>query len=232
MAISVEACLFDLYDTLVHFDPERYRKNAAEAARMCGVSAADYAGAWKSLTVESNLGRVGGTDGRVLRLLEALGASASEDLAQSVALAEHRFLRTHCHLYPDAADVLMRLRRAGIRTGLVTNASPSVLEVIESRGLERLMDCMVISYQLGIRKPDPGIYGEALRRLSVAPEATVFVGDGNDRELDGAKAVGLTTIWVRRQGFRAVETQQSADENADFVVGSLSEIPPLLGVAL
>ena len=76
----------------------------------------------------------------------------------------------------------------GIRTALVSNSWRA-----EDYDVDDLFDAIVLSGELGIRKPDPEIYLVATERLGVAPEASVFVDDlgGN---LKPAKALGMTTI--------------------------------------
>jgi putative hydrolase of the HAD superfamily len=91
---------------------------------------------------------------------------------------------------PDAAmrDAVAGYHAQGIRTALVSNSWRA-----EDYDVDHLFDAIVLSGELGVRKPDPAIYLEAARRLGVAPEACVFVDDlgGN---LQPAKALGMTTI--------------------------------------
>ena len=83
---------------------------------------------------------------------------------------------------------------------------------------------------MGSRLPAPKIYQEAMRQLGVRPEEAAFVGDGNDRELEGAKAAGLTTFWINREAFRAIETEQRTTEAIDYTIRSLLELPHLLSI--
>ena len=57
-----------------------------------------------------------------------------------------------------------------------------------------------------------------------------FVGDGNDRELEGAKAIGMTTIKIDHSAFRAVQSEQSESEAVEYAVDSLSQITKILGL--
>lgn len=57
-------------------------------------------------------------------------------------------------------------------------------------------------------KPDPAIYLLACRRLGVAPEDCVFVGDGGDRELEGAAAVGMYSPSGRYEPWRKHNSRQ------------------------
>lgn len=62
--------------------------------------------------------------------------------------------------------------------------------------LTGLFDVEVFSCQVGMVKPEPEIYLHALRKLSLDAPDCVFVGDGGSNELEGARAVGLQTIFV------------------------------------
>jgi putative hydrolase of the HAD superfamily len=62
--------------------------------------------------------------------------------------------------------------------------------------MDGLVDVLVFSSEVGLRKPDPRIYLLACRGLGVAPTDCVFVGDGNHRELSGAAAVGMTSVLI------------------------------------
>lgn len=225
-----EACFFDLYDTLVFFEAEEEHARVAEAAKLCGVRAEDYSAVWRDLVFESNLGRFPATENRVREALTMLGVNPMDQLVTALVTLEHKYLREKSKLYSDSLAVLTRLHNGGVRLGLVSNASPSVWEVIRSKNLDPLFECVVISSEIHIRKPEEGIYLEALRQLGLESPAALFVGDGNDRELDGAKAVGLTTVLVKRDDFRPYVFEQSTSASIDHVVNSLSEIPKLLGL--
>jgi epoxide hydrolase-like predicted phosphatase len=86
-------------------------------------------------------------------------------------------------------------RRGGIHTGLVSNSWGSGTGYARQRFTE-LFDAVVISGEVGLRKPDPAIYTLAAQRLGVAAERIAFVDDigGN---LKPARALGMTTVLHR-----------------------------------
>jgi len=113
------------------------------------------------------------------RLAERLQLSA-DGLAQRL-MAEAR---------PDTAmrEAVKRFHDAGVRTALVSNSwRETDYDALDA------FDVVVLSQQIGVRKPDPRIYEEALDRVALAPERCVFVDDlgGN---LKPAKQLGMTTI--------------------------------------
>ena len=86
-------------------------------------------------------------------------------------------------------------RRAGVRTGLLSN-SWGAATAYDADLLEELFDAWVISSEVGLRKPDPAIYELAAERLGLPPERCVFVDDlpGN---LKPARAIGMATVLHR-----------------------------------
>ncbi len=108
-------------------------------------------------------------------------------------------------------DAVRAARRAGIRTGLLSNSWG--VERYDRAWLAELFDAWVISGEVGMRKPDPDIYPLAAERLGLEPAQIVFVDDlpGN---LKPARAFGMTTVHHQR----AEDT--------------LAELSRLLGVAL
>jgi putative hydrolase of the HAD superfamily len=95
-------------------------------------------------------------------------------------------------------DALDRLRAAGIRTALVSDAGADDVEFWSRSPLRGRLDVEVFSYRLGFRKPDPRIYTHALEAVGVKPEEAIFVGDGGSDEHRGARAVGMQTVLVTR----------------------------------
>ncbi|MEU6660294.1 HAD-IA family hydrolase [Streptomyces sp. NPDC046821] len=97
--------------------------------------------------------------------------------------------------YPDALDVLSRLRERGIAVGVVSNIGWDIRPVFVEHGLDPYIDTYALSYRHGVQKPDPRIFATACEALGVAPGDTLMVGD--DRRADGgASALGCAVHFV------------------------------------
>ncbi|NEB07588.1 HAD-IA family hydrolase [Streptomyces coelicoflavus] len=97
--------------------------------------------------------------------------------------------------YPDAAEVLAVLRGRGVAVGVVSNIGWDLRPVFREHGLDGFVDTYVLSYEHGIRKPDPRLFGVACAALGVEPGRTLMVGD--DRRADGgATALGCGVHFV------------------------------------
>jgi epoxide hydrolase-like predicted phosphatase len=136
------------------------------------------------------------------RLLEDLETGRMAPDAFSVALGRRLGLDDHADLprrlfagiRPDEAmiEAVRRFRAAGVRTGLVSNSWGDAA-AYDRALLGELFDALVISSEVGLRKPDPAIYELGARRIGVPPERCVFVDDlgGN---LKPAAALGMATV--------------------------------------
>jgi epoxide hydrolase-like predicted phosphatase len=88
-------------------------------------------------------------------------------------------------------EAVAAARRAGVRTGLLSNSWGD--DRYDRSRFAELFDAVVISSEVGLRKPDPEIYALACERLGLPPERCVFVDDlgGN---LKPAAAIGIATV--------------------------------------
>ncbi|MYR44425.1 HAD-IA family hydrolase [Streptomyces sp. SID5910] len=97
--------------------------------------------------------------------------------------------------YPDAVEVLSALRGRGVAVGVVSNIGWDLRPVFREHGLDRYVDTYVLSYEHGVRKPDPRLFATACEALGVEPGRTLMVGD--DRRADGgAAALGCGVHFV------------------------------------
>ena len=92
------------------------------------------------------------------------------------------------------------LRERGFRVGLITVCSEDVEVVFPETELAGLFDAEVFSNAVRLAKPDPRIYVHCCELLGVEPHEAVFVGDGANDELDGARRVGMEAILIHRDG--------------------------------
>jgi HAD superfamily hydrolase (TIGR01509 family) len=126
--------------------------------------------------------------------------------------AEHEVWRPSHAVLGSAQAMLEALRTRGIKTGLVANSWPDPARLlrrdVEAFGLADLLDVLVFSEEIGVSKPRPGIFLHALGQLGVEPFAAMFVGDRLDTDVQGAAAVGMTTVqalWFRADDTPGIE---------------------------
>jgi putative hydrolase of the HAD superfamily len=102
--------------------------------------------------------------------------------------------------FQDAAPTLAELRAAGLRLAVVSNWDCSLRAVLGSLGLAAAVDAVVVSAEVGYRKPDPRIFKAALEQLGCAPGKALLVGDSLETDVLGARAAGLRALLLDRTG--------------------------------
>jgi putative hydrolase of the HAD superfamily len=103
-------------------------------------------------------------------------------------------------LLPGARETLEALHRGGRRLGIVSDMDGRLADVLETLGLRRRFDPIVLSTREGASKRDGGLFDAALRRAGVAPGRAAHVGDGLQADVAGAGAAGITAIWFDARG--------------------------------
>lgn len=93
--------------------------------------------------------------------------------------------------------LLPELRKAGVKLALVSNLSSPYRRAIEQCGIDRLVDVLVYSFEVGYRKPEPEIYQIALSRLGVAVEHAAMIGDDQVADGEGPRSVGLRARVIK-----------------------------------
>jgi putative hydrolase of the HAD superfamily len=110
------------------------------------------------------------------RVAERFCADSRENLAESVRLLERLAPR--------------------YKLAIVSNYYGNLSSVCREVGLDRLLSAAVDSAVIGCRKPDRAIFDAALSQLSVGPAESVFIGDSVERDMVGARGVGMRHVWL------------------------------------
>lgn len=101
--------------------------------------------------------------------------------------------------YDDVESSLKEIRRRGIRIGVVSNWDSRLRTICDGLGLTRLVDFVVISAEVGVRKPDPRIFQVALEKAGVRPDEALHVGDLPEEDGEGARRAGVRPVLIERQ---------------------------------
>ena len=109
-------------------------------------------------------------------------------------------------LYPEVIEVLEELRPHYRLAALSDAQSAWAVPEMRMTGIDGYFYPIVVSGDLGYRKPDPRIFALALRRMQLHPEETIFVGNDMYRDIYGARQAGMRTVF-----FATGQGQQSMD---------------------
>jgi HAD superfamily hydrolase (TIGR01509 family) len=194
---AIDAILLDLYETLVWPDWARLDAGRAELAARAGVDAAAMRDQWRRTHETRMRGRLGGLEGDLAEMLAACGKPVDPALLHVLARHEYANWAAGVCLYGDVLPQLRRLREHGFRLAIVSNASCEAASVVRTLGLDRVVDALVLSCEVGAIKPEPAILRLALERFDVAPDRALLLDDAVVN-LDAARVLGLHTALMDR----------------------------------
>lgn len=187
------AWLVDVYETVLGVD---FAAVAGTVAEHLGVDPAALRAALDAESQAANTSPTGMTDATP-RLLARCGVSATEDSVREVVESHLALMRRHCTVHPDAVAFLHRLRAAGAPVALVSNCSEDTRPLLVELGLDRLVDAVVLSCEVGVAKPGAAIYRHALDALGVEAARGVLLDD-QPLYCHGALAIGMDAVRIAR----------------------------------
>jgi 2-haloacid dehalogenase len=221
---GIKACVFDAYGTLFDF---------GSAARACrdelGADADKLTALWREKQITYTW----------LRAVQNLHADfwlvtgdaldfALESLNLDKPGLRDRLMNLYLTLepFPEAADVLKRLKAAGMRMAILSNGSPDMLTpLVRAAKFESFFDAVLSVEEAGVFKPHGSVYRLAVDRLGVPAHAISFQSS-NGWDAWAASAFGMKVVWCNRYGQRPERLPGKPDRE----IKSLAEFPALIGV--
>jgi putative hydrolase of the HAD superfamily len=224
----LQAVLFDWGETLVHFEWDDELLAAGHAAGLEALGRGEEAEGFTQRFAAERLPALL-AEGAARQVdygaeLRALLGDVSEAELDRFLDAEHEAWRPARALVDSAHALLETLHSRKLRLAIVANTWPEPARLVR-RELEELrvaerVDRVVLSGEVGIRKPDPAIFERALAALGIDPLEALFVGDRLRDDVAGAAAVGMTTaqaLWFRADEDGDVEPDFLAFTPADVL---------------
>lgn len=191
----MEAVLFDLYDTLVWTEWPRLRDRVAEAI---GVAPRELMRGFIRTREARGVGTFGSAEGDLAAVFRAAGVAVSDDVVRELTRIEIDTLTGGgVQLFEDTLPVLGELRRRGVATAIVSNCDHATRPVVDALALDEAVDAVLLSFEVGVLKPDERIFRAALERIGADPERVTFVDD-QPHYLDGAAALGMRSLQIVR----------------------------------
>ena len=242
----IKAVLFDLGGTLIYFDGDWVEVAAAANRELylylqqqgLRVDAQRFLDEFRARLEEYYLERdtefIEYTTTRVLRtLLADLGYPelAGDTLAPALKKL-YAVSQAHWKLEEDALPTLEKLRSAGYRMGVISNASDDadVQVLVDNAGIRGYLDFALSSAACGIRKPNPRIFEIGLEFWRLPPGEAVMVGDTLGADILGARNAGITSIWITRRSDKSGNRDHAATIQPDAQIETLAELPEYLAV--
>ncbi len=103
----------------------------------------------------------------------------------------------YCRLIPGTESMLVTLKKK-YRLGLLTNFThgPAARDILDYIGITPFFSTILISGELGYRKPHPSVFLKLVEQLGVETSQILYVGDDPEPDIEGARAVGLQPVWT------------------------------------
>src|SRR3984957_6916351 len=199
----VEAVTFDVGGTLIRPWPS-VGHVYAEVAAGCGcegispeVLNLQFAAAWANLK-NFNHGR-----GEWAALVDETFAGLTKQPPSETFFSElyDRFASPDVwRVYDDVAHAVDMLASRGIQLGIVSNWDDRLRPILEGLGLSKYFEAIIVSCEVGFPKPSPVIFEHASKKLGMAMEFILHVGDSVDQDFTGAKNAGCKAALLERGG--------------------------------
>jgi HAD superfamily hydrolase (TIGR01549 family) len=248
--VSYRAVLFDLFDTLVLFHRDRLPEISVNG-RTIRSTAGHLHAAFRDYAPAVELPAFVDALFWSWQEAERIRAEAHQEVTapqrfdmlfgrlgfppgQLPVEARDRLLATHMRELSLAVECpshhapLLRELGQRYRLAVVSNFdySPTCRTILDREGLAPHFETIVISDEVGWRKPKPIIFETALGRMGLRPADALFVGDRADIDVLGARAVGMSTAWINRDATALPDDIQPPD----FEIRDLKELRAILSI--
>ena len=140
----------------------------------------------------------------VVDALREAGIDAAPAAVRRGIEAEYRAWAPARHVHPDTPALLARVRGLGLRSAVAANTfdPPDLFRAdLAGQGIGGRVDAVVLSCEVGVRKPHPRFFAAVVEALGVDPGGALFVGDSMRDDVLGAAAAGMRAClatWYRR----------------------------------
>ncbi len=236
---SIKAIGFDLFNTLITINPTTLAEatdRLIQSLRHSGftIEEESFITAYREMALKHI--KQARQDGRETHnrfwvsdaLSDGRRTIAPDDLRVGEAIEQYfSAFYDKCHLIPGTTTMLENLKRR-YPLGLLSNFThgPAARKILKQTGLNSYFKTILISGELGYRKPNPLVFRTLTEQLGTHKANTLYVGDDPDADIHGAQQAGLQPIWttyVRDNNIPQVRGMlQSEGEKPDFDVLQIS----------
>lgn len=239
---ELDTIFFDAGNTFLSMDFDRVAAVAADMGLVCSGSQLERAEAAARPALSAALAEGRSTEGgsafrlyleEILRCVPPSCRDGVERGSMAFSLADRLFSPGRNDLLwnrrlPGRMKALERIRSLGYRMAVVSNSDGTMKRTVSQIGFGHLFDALVDSSVVGFEKPDPRIFGVALRKTGARPDRTVHVGDLYAADVVGARSAGIHAVLLDPwNDWPEVDCPKVADlaELADLLPGPPGGVP-------
>ena len=127
--------------------------------------------------------------------------------------------------FPEVPGVLRQLKAAGLRTAILSNGTPAMLEsAVKNAGIDGLLDAVLSVEEVRVYKPDPRVYQLAVDQIGV-PASQISFQSSNAWDAYAASSFGMKVVWCNRYRQR----KERLPGQPDHEIETLAELPRIVG---
>jgi HAD superfamily hydrolase (TIGR01549 family) len=125
----------------------------------------------------------------------------------------------------EGAKNLVKQSKEQCKVALISNFThaPVIYKSLRKMGISEFFNVIVVSEEVGWRKPSAKIFQTALNKLQIEPFDAVYIGDSPIEDIKGAKEAGLKTVFVPSQ-FNSLKELLESKQEPDFISKDLKTI--------
>ncbi len=167
---------------------------------------------------------------RRLNTIEDFSISFNEQYKYIAAavMAYHQEKIDSIKLYDDVKPTLKKIKDMGIKSAIISDGIPiKQYEKILRLEIDKLVDLIVITDEIGIRKPNPKLFEYFLEKFGVKGNETIYVGDNIEKDIIPANLNNIYTIYIHRGGkYDLSLSEQNLDDKSmpDYEIHQLYEL--------
>jgi putative hydrolase of the HAD superfamily len=197
---GIRALTFDVGGTLIEPWPSVggvYAKIAAQHGLEADAEALDrqFAKAWAAKK-DFNYS-MADWENLVRQTFAGMAKAAITD-AMFTTLYEHFATAAPWRIFDDVMPCLRELKKRGLKLGIISNWDTRLRPLLRALQLDSYFDSIVVSAEVGARKPDPRIFQAAAAQMGLPPAAILHVGDSLREDVAGARAAGFQALPLTR----------------------------------
>ncbi len=220
---GIRACVFDAYGTLfdVHAPMQTLAAEigeiSAEVSRLWRQKQLEYTWLRSLMGVHADFWKV---------TSDALEYALSFHKIDEPGLKDEILvLYLKLDAYPDAVDALRTLRSRGMRTAILSNGSPSMLDAaVRAAGLDKFLEMVLSVEDVGIYKPSRRVYRHAMQKLALHDAPAVCFVSANTWDAQAAAQFGFQAVRVDRFGL----PDDNIPGKPAAMIKTLAELPALV----
>jgi putative hydrolase of the HAD superfamily len=231
----IKAVFFDLYHTLICYDPPQ-EESLARVLNDFGIEVAPEVLRRPIVVADEfiyqehsrlSISKRSDEEKKSLfaqyqaMVLKEAGIEPTDELIGNI-LSKMQQIKFSRVLFDDVLPVLTELKGKELILGLISNVDSDITPLLDKLGLSQLLQVVVTSQETGYMKPQPEIFKEAAKQACVQVSEAIYIGDQYQIDVLGAKKAGMQGVLLDRNSYFEEVTKELKIQNLYQLVEYLS----------